>query len=115
MDSRHWSLRANTFDAVAYAGTDLAKDGPTVYSKFPPGMLGFLNDALHALLATWRDRAGTRAGWKKISGAATGYTGKIPAAYLSAENRRRTETSCFLRGSIAKGAGASRGEHSLRL
>ena len=44
MDSKSMVLTANTSTLYAYAGTDLAKDGPTVI-EIPPGMLGFLDDA----------------------------------------------------------------------
>jgi len=95
-------------DAVAIAGTDLAKDGPErLIEKFHRAC-SFLNDALAALCwQTWRDRAG-QGQWVENICAATRLTpAKIPAGYFLRKPQTNVNFPVSARLRPCQGAGAS--------
>ncbi|TWB87349.1 MULTISPECIES: DUF1254 domain-containing protein [unclassified Synechococcus] len=101
MDSKTLVVTANTSTLYAYAGTDLAKDGPTVI-EIPPGMLGFLNDAWQRFVGNMGVTGPDKGMGGKYLVLPPGYTGKIPAGYFLLKPQTN-RNFLFLRGSIAKG------------
>ncbi len=101
MNSKSLVVTANTSTLYAYAGTDLANDGPTVI-EIPPGMLGFLDDAWQRFVGNMGVTGPDKGKGGKYLVLPPGYTGEVPDGYFllkPATNRN----FLFLRGSIAKG------------
>ena len=101
MDSQTLVVTANTSTLYAYAGTDLAKDGPTVI-EIPPGMLGFLDDAWQRFVGNMGVTGPDKGKGGKYLVLPPGYTGKVPSGYFLLKPPTN-RNFLFLRGSIAKG------------
>ena len=101
MDSQTLVVTANTSTLYAYAGTDLAKDGPTVI-EIPPGMLGFLDDAWQRFVGNMGVTGPDKGKGGKYLVVPPGYTGAIPDGYFQLKPPTN-RNFLFLRGSIAKG------------
>ena len=101
MDSKTLVVTANTSTLYAYAGTDLAKDGPTVI-EIPPGMLGFLDDAWQRFVGNMGVTGPDKGKGGKYLVLPPGYTGKVPSGYFVLKPSTN-RNFLFLRGSIAKG------------
>lgn len=115
MDSKSMVLTANTSTLYAYAGTDLAKDGPTVI-EIPPGMLGFLDDAWQRFVGDMGVTGPDKGKGGKYLVLPPGYTGDVPDGYFVMKPPTN-RNFLFLRGSIAKGleAGAENLRTGLRV
>lgn len=101
MDSQSLVVTANTSTLYAYAGTDLAKDGPTVI-EIPPGMLGFLDDAWQRFVSDMGVTGPDKGKGGKYLVLPPGYTGEVPDGYFVLKPPTN-RNFLFLRGSIAKG------------
>ncbi len=101
MDSQTLVVTANTSTLYAYAGTDLAKDGPTVI-EIPPGMLGFLDDAWQRFVGNMGVTGPDKGKGGKYLVLPPGYKGKVPGGYFVLKPSTN-RNFLFLRGSIAKG------------
>ena len=101
MDSQTLVVTANTSTLYAYAGTDLAKDGPTVI-EIPPGMLGFLDDAWQRFVGNMGVTGPDKGKGGKYLVLPPGYTGEVPEGYFVLKPPTN-RNFLFLRGSIAKG------------
>ncbi|KAA0889959.1 DUF1254 domain-containing protein [Pusillimonas sp. ANT_WB101] len=101
MDSKTLVVTANTSTLYAYAGTDLANDGPTVI-EIPPGMLGFLDDAWQRFVGDMGVTGPDKGKGGKYLVVPPGYTGEIPDGYFLLKPPTN-RNFLFLRGSIAKG------------
>jgi hypothetical protein len=101
MDSKTLVVTANTSTLYAYAGTDLANDGPTVI-EIPPGMLGFLDDAWQRFVGDMGVTGPDKGKGGKYLVLPPGYTGDVPDGYFLLKPPTN-RNFLFLRGSIAKG------------
>ena len=101
MDSQTLVVTANTSTLYAYAGTDLAKDGPTVI-EIPPGMLGFLDDAWQRFVGNMGVTGPDKGKGGKYLVLPPGYSGEVPSGYFLLKPPTN-RNFLFLRGSIAKG------------
>ena len=101
MDSQTLVVTANTSTLYAYAGTDLANDGPTVI-EIPPGMLGFLDDAWQRFVGNMGVTGPDKGKGGKYLVLPPGYTGEVPEGYFVLKPPTN-RNFLFLRGSIAKG------------
>lgn len=101
MDSQSLVLTANTSTLYAYAGTDLAKDGPTVI-EIPPGMLGFLDDAWQRFVGDMGVTGPDKGKGGKYLVLPPGYEGEVPEGYFLLKPPTN-RNFLFLRGSIAEG------------
>ena len=101
MDSKTLVVTANTSTLYAYAGTDLANDGPTVI-EIPPGMLGFLDDAWQRFVGNMGVTGPDKGKGGKYLVLPPGYAGDVPDGYFLLKPPTN-RNFLFLRGSIAKG------------
>ncbi len=101
MNSKTLVVTANTSTMYAYAGTDLANDGPTVI-EIPPGMLGFLDDAWQRFVGNMGVTGPDKGKGGKYLVVPPGYTSDIPDGYFLLQPPTN-RNFLFLRGSIAKG------------
>ena len=101
MDSKTLVVTANTSTLYAYAGTDLANDGPTVI-EIPPGMLGFLDDAWQRFVGDMGVTGPDKGKGGKYLVVPPGYAGDVPDGYFLLKPPTN-RNFLFLRGSIAKG------------
>lgn len=101
MDSATLVLTANTSTLYAYAGTDLANDGPTVI-EVPPGMLGFLDDSWQRFVGNIGLTGPDEGKGGKYLVLPPGYDGDVPDGYFVLKPPTN-RNFLFLRGSIAKG------------
>ena len=101
MDSKTLVVTANTSTLYAYAGTDLANDGPTVI-EIPPGMLGFLDDAWQRFVGNMGVTGPDKGKGGKYLVLPPGYAGDLPDGYFLLKPPTN-RNFLFLRGSIAKG------------
>ena len=101
MNSKTLVVTANTSTLYAYAGTDLANDGPTVI-EIPQGMLGFLDDAWQRFVGNMGVTGPDKGKGGKYLVVPPGYTGDIPDGYFLLKPPTN-RNFLFLRGSIAKG------------
>ncbi|ART82114.1 hypothetical protein CBP31_05305 [Oceanisphaera profunda] len=101
MDSQSLVVTANTSTLYAYAGTDLAKDGPTVI-EIPPGMLGFLDDGWQRFVGDMGVTGPDKGKGGKYLVLPPGYTGEVPDGYFVLKPKTN-RNFLFLRGSIADG------------
>ena len=105
MNSKTLVVTANTSTLYAYAGTNLAKDGPTVI-EIPPGMLGFLDDAWQRFVGNMGVTGPDKGKGGKYLVLPPGYTGEVPEGYFVLKPPTN-RNFLFLRGSIAKGLEAA--------
>ena len=105
MNSKTLVVTANTLTLYAYAGTNLAKDGPTVI-EIPPGMLGFLDDAWQRFVGNMGVTGPDKGKGGKYLVLPPGYTGEVPEGYFVLKPPTN-RNFLFLRGSIAKGLEAA--------
>ncbi len=101
MDSQTLVVTANTSTLYAYAGTDLAKDGPTVI-EVPPGMLGFLDDSWQRFVGNIGVTGPDKGKGGKYLVLPPGYTGYVPDGYFLLKPQTY-RNFLFLRGSIKDG------------
>ena len=101
MDSQTLVVTANTSTLYAYAGTDLAKDGPTVI-EIPPGMLGFLDDAWQRFVGNMGVTGPDKGLGGKYLVLPPGYQGEVPSGYFLLKPSTN-RNFMFLRGSIKNG------------
>jgi hypothetical protein len=101
MNSKTLVVTANTSTLYAYAGTDLANDGPTVI-EIPPGMLGFLDDAWQRFVGNMGVTGPDKGKGGKYLILPPGYDGEVPQGYFLMKPPTN-RNFLFLRGSIAKG------------
>lgn len=101
MNSKTLVVTPNTSTLYAYAGTDLANDGPTVI-EIPPGMLGFLDDAWQRFVGDMGVTGPDKGKGGKYLVLPPGYDGEIPKGYFILKPLTN-RNFLFLRGSIAKG------------
>lgn len=101
MDSETLVVTANTSTLYAYAGTDLAKDGPTVI-EVPPGMLGFLDDSWQRFVGNMGVTGPDKGRGGKYLVLPPGYTGDVPEGYFLLKPSTY-RNFLFLRGSIKDG------------
>lgn len=105
MDSQTLVVTANTSTLYAYAGTDLAKDGPTVI-EVPPGMLGFLDDAWQRYVGDIGVTGPDKGKGGKYLVLPPGYEGEVPEGYFPLKPKTN-RNFLFLRGSIKDGLEAA--------
>ena len=115
MNSKTLVVTANTSTLYAYAGTDLAHDGPTVI-EIPPGMLGFLDDAWQRFVGNMGVTGPDKGKGGKYLVLPPGYTGDVPDGYFVLKPPTN-RNFLFLRGSIAKGleAGANNMKSGIKI
>jgi hypothetical protein len=101
MDSATLVVTANTSTLYAYAGTDLAKDGPTVI-EVPPGMLGFLDDSWQRFVGNIGVTGPDKGKGGKYLVLPPGYDGDVPDGYFVLKPSTN-RNFLFLRGFIKDG------------
>jgi len=105
MNSKTLVVTANTSTLYAYAGTDLAKDGPTVI-EIPAGMLGFLDDAWQRFVGNMGATGPDKGKGGKYLVLPPNYDGNVPEGYFLLKPKTN-RNFLFLRGSTAKGLEAA--------
>ncbi|UJF22724.1 DUF1254 domain-containing protein [Shewanella sp. OMA3-2] len=101
MDSKTLVITANTSTLYAYAGTDLANDGPTVI-EVPAGMLGFLDDSWQRFVGDIGVTGPDKGKGGKYLVLPPGYKGPVPDGYFLLKPKTN-RNFLFLRGSIKNG------------